>query len=311
MVHAYWNVGRTIVEEEQQGKKKADYGVKLIGELSVRLSKDFGKGFDERNLFYMRQFYLCFPKLNALRSELSWTHYRLLMRVENENARDFYIEECGKSNWSTRQLERQINSFYYERLLASKNKLPVKREADTRAKKLAVSPEEQIKDPYVLEFLGLKEGASLKETRLEQALIEQLQKFLLELGRGFSFVARQMRISTETQHFYIDLVFYNYLLKCFVIIDLKTIKLTHQDIGQMDMYVRIFEDKIKQTGDNPTIGIILCTKKDETIVKYSVLKGSKKLFASQYKLYLPSEKELKDEIEREKHILSLSVEDKR
>jgi len=311
MVEAYWNVGRRIVEEEQQGKKKADYGVKLIGELSVRLSKDFGKGFDERNLFYMRQFYLCFPKLNALRSELSWTHYRLLMRMENENARDFYIEECAKSNWSTRQLERQINSFYYERLLASKNKLPVKREADARAKKLAVSPEEQIKDPYVLEFLGLKEGASLKENRLEQALIEQLQKFLLELGRGFSFVARQMRISTETQHFYIDLVFYNYLLKCFVIIDLKTTKLAHQDIGQMDMYVRMFEDKMKQPGDNPTIGIILCTEKDETVVKYSVLKDSKKLFASKYKLYLPSEKELKDEIEREKHILRLSLEDKK
>jgi predicted nuclease of restriction endonuclease-like (RecB) superfamily len=202
MVQAYWNIGRTIVEEEQQGKKKADYGVKLIGELSVRLSKDFGKGFDERNLFYMRQFYLCFPKLNALRSELSWTHYRLLMRVENENARDFYIEECAKSNWSTRQLERQINSFYYERLLASKNKLPVKREADTRAKELAVSPEEQIKDPYVLEFLGLREMPHLRESQLEQALVDHLQKFLLELGRGFSFVARQMRISTETQHFY-------------------------------------------------------------------------------------------------------------
>ncbi len=195
--------------------------------------------------------------------------------------------------------------------MASKNRLPVKREADERANQLKAVPEEQIKDPYVLEFLGLREMPHLRESQLEQALVDHLQKFLLELGRGFSFVARQMRISTETQHFYIDLVFYNYLLKCFVIIDLKTSKLTHQDIGQMDMYVRIFEDKMKQTGDNPTIGIILCTKKDETIVKYSVLKESKKLFASQYKLYLPSEKELKDEIEREKHILSLSVEDKR
>jgi len=311
MVKAYWDIGRVIVEEEQQGKKKADYGTNLISELSARLSKDFGKGFDERNLFYMRQFYLTFPKLNALRSELSWTHYRFLMRVENEQARNFYINECVQSNWSTRQLERQIQSFYYERLLASKNKLPVKRESDARAKELSVSPEEQIKDPYVLEFLGLKEIPSLKERRFEQALIDHLQKFLLELGRGFSFVARQMRIPTETQHFYIDLVFYNYLLKCFVIIDLKTSKLTHQDIGQMDMYVRIFEDKMKQTGDNPTIGIILCTEKDETVVRYSVLKDSKKLFASKYKLYLPSEKELKDEIEREKQILRLSLEEKK
>jgi predicted nuclease of restriction endonuclease-like (RecB) superfamily len=305
MVNAYWQVGRLIVEEEQQGKRKADYGTKLISELSARLSKDFGKGFDERNLFYMRQFYLSFPKLNALRSELSWTHYRLLMRVENEHARDFYINECAKSNWSTRQLERQIQSLYYERLLASRNKLPVKREADARTKELAVSPEEQIKDPYVLEFLGLKEYPSLKENQLEQALIGHLQKFLLELGRGFSFVARQMRVSTETQHFYIDLVFYNYLLKCFVIIDLKTSKLTHQDIGQMDMYVRLFEEKMKQPGDNPTIGIILCTEKDETIVKYSVLKENKKLFASKYKLYLPSEKELKQELEKEMRLLEL------
>lgn len=305
MVRAYWNIGRTIVEEEQHGKKKADYGAKLITELSVKLSRDFGKGFDERNLFYIRQFYLCFPKLNALRSELSWTHYRLLMRVENEKARGFYIDECAKSNWSTRQLERQIHSFYYERLLASKKKLPVKREADARAKELTVSPEEQIRDPYVLEFLGLKETPSLKESKLEQALIDHLQKFLLELGRGFSFVARQMRISTASQHFYIDLVFYNYLLKCFVVIDLKTGKLTHQDIGQLDMYVRVFEDKMKQPEDNPTIGIILCTEKDETIVKYSVLKESKKIFASKYRLYLPSEKELKSEIEKEKYLLRL------
>jgi len=198
MVTAYWNIGRLIVEEEQHGKRKAGYGERLITELSVKLSRDFGKGFDERNLFYMRQFYLSFSKLNALRSELSWTHYRLLMRVENKKARDFYISECVKANWSTRQLERQVYSFYYERLLASKNKIPVKREADIRAKELAVLPEEQIKDPYVLEFLGLQESPSLKESRLEQALIDHLQKFLLELGRGFFFVARQKRISSET-----------------------------------------------------------------------------------------------------------------
>lgn len=311
MVQAYWNIGREIVEEEQKGKQRAEYGATIIEELSQKLTVEYGQGFNKTNLWYMKQFYLAFKNLHALRGELSWTHYRLLLKVEREEIRQFYLNECIQSNWSTRQLERQINTLYYERLLASKNKLPVKREADARAKELAVSPEEQIKDPYVLEFLGLKENPSLKESHLEQALIGHLQKFLLELGRGFSFVARQMRISTETQHFYIDLVFYNYLLKCFVIIDLKTAKLTHQDIGQMDMYVRMFEDKMKQPGDNPTIGIILCTEKDATVVKYSVLKDSRKIFASKYKLYLPSEKELKDEIEREKHILSLSVEDKR
>jgi len=344
MVQAYWNIGRVIVKEELKGKSKAEYGEYLLKELSIRLTKDFGKGFTETNLRYMRLFYLLFEIMNAERSqslpdkihhalrdesvstqkgnavrhelpvvrpELSWTHYRLLLKVERPDVRKFYLDECIASNWSTRQLERQINSFYYERLLASKNKLPVKREADARAKELAVSPEEQIKDPYVLEFLGLKEIPSLKESQLEQALIDHLQKFILELGRGFSFVARQMRISTETQHFYIDLVFYNYLLKCFVIIDLKTGKLTHQDIGQLDMYVRLFEDKMRSKEDNPTIGIILCTGKDEIIVKYSVLKDNKKLFASKYKLYLPSEKELKDEIEKEKQILRLSLEEKK
>ena len=311
MVQAYWNIGREIVEEEQKGKQRAEYGATTIEELSQKLTVEYGQGFNKTNLWYMKQFYLAFKNLHALRGELSWTHYRLLLKVEREEIRQFYLNECIQSNWSTRQLERQINTLYYERLLASKNKLPVKREADARAKKLAVSPEDQIKDPYVLEFLGLKEHPALKESELEHALIEKLQNFLLELGRGFSFVARQMRISTETQHFYIDLVFYNYLLKCFVIIDLKTTKLTHQDIGQMDMYVRMFEDKMKQPGDNPTIGIILCTEKDETVVKYSVLKDSKKLFASKYKLYLPSEKELRDEIEREKQILRLFFEKKK
>jgi predicted nuclease of restriction endonuclease-like (RecB) superfamily len=311
MVQAYWNIGRAIVEEEQKGKQRAEYGATIIEELSQKLTVEYGQGFNKTNLWYMKQFYLAFKNLHALRGELSWTHYRLLLKVEREKIRQFYLNECIQSNWSTRQLERQINTLYYERLLASKNKLPVKREANARAKKLAVSPEDQIKDPYVLEFLGLKEHPALKENELEHALIEKLQNFLLELGRGFSFVARQMRISTETQHFYIDLVFYNYLLKCFVIIDLKTTKLTHQDIGQMDMYVRMFEDKMKQPGDNPTIGIILCTEKDETVVKYSVLKDSKKLFASKYKLYLPSEKELRDEIEREKQILRLFFEKKK
>ncbi|MFH1958088.1 MAG: PDDEXK nuclease domain-containing protein [bacterium] len=311
MVKAYWNIGRTIVEEEQSGKIKADYGKYLLKNLSERLTQDFGKGFSEQSIRNMRQFYKVFPIRSTLWSELSWSHYKILIRVKNKNARKFYGEECAKGNWNVRALERQVYSFYYERLLSSRRKTPVIKEADKKTKKLKEKPEDFVKDPYILEFLNLADNTALRENKFEQALIDHLQKFLLELGRGFFFVARQKRISTETQHFYIDLVFYNHILKCFVLVDLKTIKLTHQDIGQMDMYVRVFEDKIKQTGDNPTIGIILCAEKDETIVKYSVLKDNKKLFASKYKLYLPSVKELKNEIEREKRMLKLEFEDKK
>lgn len=310
MVEAYWNIGRRVVEEEQKGKKRAEYGKYLINKLAEQLTKEFGSGFSEQSLRNMRQFYLTFPIRSTLWSEISWSHYKLLIRIENDRARKFYAEESVQANWSVRQLERQINSFYYERLLSSKNKLPVKQEVDRRARQLKATPQDFIKDPYVLEFLDVQGTSEMREGRLEQALIGHLQKFLLELGRGFSFVGRQQRISTETQHFYIDLVFYNYLLKCFVLIDLKTGKLKHQDIGQMDMYVRLYEDKVKGSDDNPTIGIILCTEKDETVVKYSVLKGSKKLFASKYKLYLPTEKELQDELEREKHVLRLMTKDK-
>lgn len=311
MVKAYWNIGRIIVEEEQRGKRKADYGTKLMAELSARLSKDFGKGFSEQSLRNMRQFYLLFPIRSTLWSELTWSHYKILIRLENENVREFYGDECVKGNWSVRALERQVYSFYYERLLSSRDKFPIRKEASQKTKILKDKPADFIKDPYVLEFLNLPEKPNLRESNLEQALINHLQTFLLELGRGFFFVARQQRISTETQHFYIDLVFYNHLLKCFLLIDLKTNKLTHQDIGQMDMYVRLYEDKMKGKDDNPTIGIILCAEKDNTIVKYSVLKSSKKLFASKYKLYLPSERELKEELEREKHLLRLSFEDKK
>ncbi|MDI6731542.1 MAG: PDDEXK nuclease domain-containing protein [Candidatus Margulisbacteria bacterium] len=310
MVNAYWNIGRLIVEEEQKGKSRAGYGEKLITNLSIKLTNDFGSGFSSQSLWNMRQFYKLFPILSALRRELSWTHYKMLIRIENDAARKFYLNECVQSSWSTRQLERQIVSFYYERLLGSKNKLPVIKEAKKRAKQIISFPEEQIKDPYVLEFLGLEGSPHLRENELEQALIGHLQKFILELGRGFSFVSRQQRISTETQHFFIDLVFYNYLLKCFVLFDLKTGKLTHQDIGQMDMYVRLYENKMRKKGDNPTIGIILCTEKDDTVVKYSVLKNNRKLFASKYKLYLPSEKEFKNEIDRERQNIKLLSEKK-
>ncbi len=297
MVQAYWNIGRVIVEEEQKGKTKAEYGKYLIKELSLKLTKDYGKGFTERNLWYTRNFYLIFPKVNALRAELTWTHYRLLLSVENENARKFYLNEAAEAGWSTRQLERQVNSFYYERLLSSKDKKPLVDEADRNAS--TARPEDLIKDPYVLEFLNLKENRLLLEKELETELLGKLHEFLLELGKGFSFVARQYRISAGNDHFYIDLVFYNYILKCFLLIDLKIGKLTHKDIGQMDFYVRYFEDNIKVEGDNSTIGMILCSEKNETIVKYSVLNENKQMFASRYKLYLPTEEELARELRHE------------
>jgi len=297
MLQAYWNVGRLIVEEEQNGKDRAEYGSFLISNLSEKLTQEYGKGFTESNLKYMRQFYQTFEKSHALRGELSWTHYRLLLKVEKENARDFYIKETITGNWSTRQLERQINSRYFDRLLMSKDKKGLM--LDTDKGKEDMQPEHLIKDPFVLEFLNVKENERLAEKQLETALIEKLQQFLLELGNGFSFVGRQYRITADNEHFYIDLVFYNYILKCFLLIDLKTEKLTHQDIGQMDFYVRFFEDKMKQPGDNPAIGLILCTEKNKTIVKYSLLGESKQIFASKYQLYLPSEKQLEQEIQRE------------
>lgn len=229
--------------------------------------------------------------------ELSWTHYRILLKVKSSEERVFYINECIENQWPTRYLERQINSLLYQRLLVSRDKKELLK--TVKKESLELEPKHIIKDPYILDFLGLKENTKVIESDLEKALMDKLQEFLLELGKGFSFVARQKRITTETQHFYIDLVFYNYLLRCFVLRDLKVGKLTHQDIGQMDMYVRIFEKKIKSKNDNPTIGIILCSEKDETIVKYSFLEESKQLFASKYMLYLPTEKELAEELQRE------------
>ncbi|MBF0559203.1 MAG: DUF1016 family protein [Nitrospirae bacterium] len=305
MVQAYWDIGKIIVEEEQRGRAKAGYGEYLLQDISERLTKDFGKGFDYSNVKNIRQFYLTFPISDALRSQLSWTHYRLLMRVENESARDFYVGECIAENWSTRQLERQINSLYYERLLSSRYKSRVR--AEIKKLEPGPTPHDVIKDPYVLEFLGLKESWEHLEADLEQALIGKLHDFLLELGKGFSFVACQKRITIDGDHFYIDLVFYNYILKCFVLIDLKVGKLTHQDIGQMDFYVRYFEKELKSEGDNPTIGLILCAEKNATMAKYTLLEGSKNLFASKYKLYLPTEKELKEELKREKMYLELEM----
>ena len=305
MVEAYWNIGKSIVEQ-QGGEEKAEYGSRLIAELSRQMTADFGKGFTVANLKNMRQFYLTFPKSYALRSELSWTHYRLLMRVENKNAREFYTEETIKSNWSTRQLERQINSFFYERLLSSQNKEKVSEEIQ-KLEPMKV-PEDIIRDPYVLEFLGLSPNDDFYESDLEEALITHLQKFLLELGRGFSFVARQKRITFDGRHFRIDLVFYNYILKCFVLIDLKIGDLTHQDLGQMQMYVHYYERELMNEGDNPPIGIVLCADKSESVVKYTLPENETQIFASKYKLYLPSEEELSRELQREYRALEYDKE---
>jgi predicted nuclease of restriction endonuclease-like (RecB) superfamily len=307
MVEAYWHIGKSIVEQ-QGGEARAEYGAQLIKALSEQMTADFGKGFTVANLKNMRQFYMTFQNSYALRSELSWTHYRLLMRVENEKARLFYMEESVKSAWSTRQLERQIGSFFYERLLSSKNKTAVSDEIATLAP--AKVPEDIIRDPYVLEFLGLEPNASFFESDLEQALIDHLQKFLLELGRGFSFVSRQKRFTFDGRHFYIDLVFYNYILKCFVLIDLKLGDLTHQDLGQMQMYVNYYTREMMNEGDSPPIGIVLCADKSDTVVKYTLSEENTQIFASKYKLYLPTEDELRQELQREYHALEVEAAEK-
>lgn len=296
MVETYWTIGKRIVEEEQAGKSRAGYGEKLIENLSRYLTDTFGKGFSEANLKNMRSFYIAYPEFDRQRlSNLSWSNIARIIRIDNPAERNYYLTEASEQNWSYRQLERNIKSGYYHRILSTQDKL------QSSNKSLPMLPDTKafVKDPYVLEFLDLPENIEGKESVLETAIINNLQKFLLELGKGFSFVSRQFRISTETDHFYADLVFYNYILKCFVIIDLKTTKLTHAHIGQMDMYVRMFDELKRGADDNPTLGIILCTDKSETMVKYSVLKESQQIFASKYKTVLPTEEELARMIERE------------
>jgi len=295
MVESYWLIGQQIVEHEQHGEARADYGKGLLKELAARLTTDFGKGFDESNLRYMRLFYRCFPKRDTLRHELTWSHYRRLISVENEAARLWYMNEAADSVWSTRQMDRQISTLYYERLLASKEKETVVAEANEKLKE--VTPTQFIRDPFVLEFLDLKDYPALHESDIEQALIDHLQQFLLELGRGFCFVGRQRRMRYDDEDFYVDLVFYHSILKCHVLIDLKLGKLTHEDVGQMDSYIRMWDALYKNEDDNPTLGIILCSQKSEAIVKYSVLSEGKQLFASRYKLYLPTEEEFKRMLE--------------
>ena len=312
-VRTCWGVGRHIVEFEQGGAARAEYGAKLLPRLAEKLTEEFGRGFDVRSLEKMRQFYFAFPIADALRPQLSWTHYRTLMRVEDEHAREWYAKEAETENWSSRALERQVGRLYYERLLSSKDpkaKRAVRAEAEEKIAELPPSPRDFVRDPVLLEFLGLPETGRLLESDMEQRLIDHLQSFLLELGKGFAFVARQMRMSTETKDFYLDLVFYNYVLKCFVIFDLKPRELTHGDIGQMDMYVRMFDEQQRGAGDGPTVGIILCAAKDASIVRYSVLHGNEKLFATRYKLVLPSEEQLRLELIREQRLLEGSAERK-
>lgn len=303
-VRTCWSVGRHIVEFEQGGASRAAYGKRLLHDLAAHLTGEFGQGFDERNLRHMRAFYSAFPNWNALRSELSWTHYRALLRIEDASARQWYMNESAAQNWNTRDLDRQIGTLYYERLLASKDRKPLQEEAAAKLSQLPASPRDFIHDPVMLEFLGLPHTGRLLESKLEDALIGNLQAFLLELGKGFAFVARQQRISTETKDFYLDLVFYNYLLKCFVLFDLKTGELAHQDIGQMDMYVRMYDELRRAPEDSPTVGIILCAQKDKSVVRYSVLHGNEQLFATKYKLVLPSEEELRAELVREQRMLA-------
>lgn len=304
MVQTYWQIGRLIVEDEQGGEKRAEYGKRVLPELAKRLSAEFGKGFSAQSLWNYRQFYLEFPILSTAWRELSWSHFKMLMRVKNTQARAWYADEAANQNWSVRALDRQISTLYYERLLGSQQQDGVRDEAATKiASDAPNDPRNFIRDPYVLEFLGVQPGAGLYEQDVEQGLIDRLQQFLMELGKGFAFVARQKRLQVEGDDFFVDLVFYNYLLKCFVLIDLKVGKLAHQDVGQLDMYVRVFDEQQRGEGDNPTIGLILCSERNAAVAKYSALADKQQLFASKYQTLLPSEEELRAELERDRALL--------
>ena len=289
-VQMYWHLGERIVVEEQQGKERADYGSQLLKKLGAQLEAEFGSGYSYRQLARARKFYTMYPIVSALRTQLNWFQYRLLVHIDNADKRDYYEQEAVNNNWNGRELERQINSGLYERLLLSNDKESVL--AVARRERIPQSPTEIIKDPMVLEFLGLKSDATYYEKDLESAMITNLQFFLLELGNGFSFVARQKRILFEDDEFFADLVFYNRLLRCFVVIELKTHKITHEDIGQLQMYVNYYDRNEKTAEENPTIGILLCADKNDTVVKYSLPENNNTILASKYQLYLPSEEEL-------------------
>lgn len=293
----YWHIGKRIFEEEQQGKDRADYASYLTRHVADQLEPEFGSGFSKRQVELFRQFYRTFPIANAVRSQLGWTHYKMLIRLNNDDQREFYLAETVKNNWTTRQLERQIHSSLWERLLLSNDKASVL--AVARNEKQPSEAAEIIKDPMYLEFLGLNREASYYEKDLEQAIITHLHDFLLELGNGFTFVARQKRLHIDGDDFFIDLVFYNRLLRCFVIVEIKTTKFTHQDIGQLQMYVNYYDRYEKKDFENPTIGILLCAEKNNAVVKISLPEDNKTIIASEYKLYLPTEKQLIEELKKE------------
>jgi predicted nuclease of restriction endonuclease-like (RecB) superfamily len=304
MVVAYWHVGQVIVEQEQHGRQRAGYGQRLLETVAERLQAEFGKGFDRSNLQHMRAFYLAYTNRDAVRRELSWTHYRLLLRVDKPEARAFYEAEAVTARWSTRELERQIHSLLFERLALSRDKEGVRALAEKGHE--IHRPADLVKDPYVLEFTGLPQDARFLEEDLRRALLDKLQQFLLELGKGFAFVARQQRITLGGKHYFIDLVFYNRLARCFALIDLKVDELTHEDLGQMQMYVNYYQRELTAPDENPPIGIVLCTDKNEAVVRYTLPEGNTQIFASRYKLYLPSEAELAAELRRERQALEFS-----
>ncbi len=310
-----WLIGYRIAEEELGGKNRAEYGANVIRSLASELTKVYGKGFTKTNLYSFYSFYKCFPEIfhtvcGKSQRLLSWSHYRCLIQVKDEKARSWYEKETYEQTWSVRTLQRNINTQYYYRLLQSQQKSVIEQEMREKTAALQSDKLEFIKNPVIAEFLGLSPNTDFSETDLEASIITNLQKFLMELGKGYAFVARQQHIKTEKEDYYIDLVFYNYILKCFVLIDLKTDKITHQDVGQMDMYIRMYDELKKNADDNPTLGIVLCTETDEDIARYSVLHGNEQLFASKYKLYLPTEEELRNEIETQKMMFYLQQKEK-
>ena len=305
MVSTYWQIGKRIVEEEQQGQTRAEYGKQLLKELSAALTEEFGKGFSVQNLYSFRQFFLTFPEIFSTPWRiLTWSHYKRIMHVVNEDARNWYLKEASEQMWSYATLNRNIATQYYERLLLSQNKEPVVDEMKKLTKGFDADKLEFIKNPIVTEFLGIAPNKSFLETELEKAILAKLENFLLELGKGFSFVERQKLVRTESKNYYIDLVFYNFRLKCFVLIDLKVGQIAHEDVGQMEMYVNMFDENVRGTDDNPTLGIVLCSETDADIARY-LLNDKKNVFMSKYLLYLPTKEQLRNEIEQQKAVFAL------
>ena len=305
LVQRNWLIGYRIASEELNGEDRADYGAEVIKKLSFELTKEYGKGYTKSNLYSFYSFYKTYPEIFQTPSGksailLSWSHYNVLLQVKDKIARDWYEKEAYEQPWSVRTLQRNISSQYYYRMLQTQNRNRVENEMKQLTADFQTDKLEFIKNPVIAEFLGLSSNTDFTESELESSILSNIQKFLMELGKGYAFVARQQHIKTEKQDYYIDLVFYNYILKCFVLIDLKTEKITHQDVGQMDMYIRMYDELKRSEGDNPTIGIVLCSDTDEDIARYSVMHGNEQLFASKYKLYLPTEEELRAEIETQK-----------